>query len=333
MLKLNLPDLFLRLEDLVHTSSDTMRVGVSVDSTNASYSFKYHGQKKGAKINSFLDERSALWYSNVLSSVESEAPNMIDGIVHNDVIKSDIHSTDTHGYSETIFAVSHLVNVYFAPRIKNYQEQSLYSFVSRSEYVKLGYQVLPKQAINLKLIEEHWDDILRIIATIKLKHTTASKIFKRLNSYSKSPLYKALKEFGRIIKSLFILRYYDDLELRQAIEKQLNKSELANKLTRAIRFANEQEFNVATREEQDLVDACRRLIQNAIILWNYMYLSELIANEESGEKRKELIEIIVNGSIMVWQHVNLLGEYNFLSMPKNNAMPFNVPKILALEVA
>ncbi|NOR25238.1 MAG: Tn3 family transposase [Desulforhopalus sp.] len=63
-----------------------------------------------------------------------------------------------------------------------------------------------------------------MIATIKLKETTASDIFRRLNSYSKQyVLYRTVKAFGQIIKSLFILRYLDELELRQAIEKQLNK--------------------------------------------------------------------------------------------------------------
>ena len=66
--------------------------------------------------------------------------------------------------------------------------------------------------------------ILRFVATIKLKQTTASQLFKRLNSYSNQhPLYQALKEFGRIIKTLFILRYIDDVKLRRSIEKQLNK--------------------------------------------------------------------------------------------------------------
>ena len=65
---------------------------------------------------------------------------------------------------------------------------------------------------------------LRFIVTIKLKYSTASQIFKRLSSYAKqNPLYKALKEFGRITKTIFILKYYDDLNLRQEIEKQLNK--------------------------------------------------------------------------------------------------------------
>ena len=39
-----------------------------------------------------------------------------------------------------------------------------------------------------------WDDILRFIATIKLKETTASDIFRRLNSYCKRRLSTVLDE-------------------------------------------------------------------------------------------------------------------------------------------
>jgi|TARA_B100000586_G_scaffold217562_1_gene164587 hypothetical protein len=36
---------------------------------------------------------------------------------------------------------------------------------------------------------------------------------------------------------------------------------------------------------------------------------------------------------MSWRHINLSGEYNFADVAKNNAMSFNLPKIMALEVA
>jgi TnpA family transposase len=79
------------------------------------------------------------------------------------------------------------------------------------------------------------------MVTIKLKKSSASQLFSRLSSYAKDiPLYQALKEFGRIMKSHFILTYFDDLELRQRIEKQLNRVELSNKFAKAIFFANNQ---------------------------------------------------------------------------------------------
>ena len=59
-----------------------------------------------------------------------------------------------------------------------------------------------------------------LMVAIKLKETTASEIFRRLNSYlQQHALYRALKAFGKIIKSLFILRYINEVELRRAIER------------------------------------------------------------------------------------------------------------------
>ena len=120
---------------------------------------------------------------------------------------------------------------------------------------------MPDAYIDTDLITEHWDASLRFIATIKLKHTTATQLFKRLNSYSKQhTLYRALKEFGKIIKSIFILKYIDDPEFRQSIEKQLNKIESAQKFSKAVSFGHNQEFMQGEKEEQEITAGCRRLI-------------------------------------------------------------------------
>ena len=245
---------------------------------NANYSYKYFGKDQGVTAYNFIDERSLNWHGDVFSSGEKEAHYVIDGLMHNDVVKSDIHSTDTDGYSEVIFGVTHMLGFTFAPRLKNLKRQQIYSFphIKKKDYEEQGFRVLPDGYINVKLIEEHWDDILRFVATIKLKETTASQLFKRLNSYSNQhPLYKALKEFGKIIKSIFILKYLNDVEFRQAIEKQLNKGESSNKFSKAVAFGNNQEFMQGEKVEQEVAEGCRRLIKNAVICWNYMYLSQL----------------------------------------------------------
>jgi TnpA family transposase len=101
------------------------------------------------------------------------------------VIKSDIHSTDTHGYTEIIFGVTYLLGLTFAPRLKQLDRQRLYSFQKRKMYETQNFRILPDAYIDTKLIAENWSDILRFVATIKLKYATASQLFKRLNSYSK----------------------------------------------------------------------------------------------------------------------------------------------------
>lgn len=167
--------------------------------------------------------------------------------------------------------------------------------------------------------------------TIKLKEATASQLFKRLNSYAKQhPLYKALKEFGKIIKSLFMLRYMSDLPLRQAIEKQLNKGELGNRFNRAISFGGNQELRFAEKEEQDIADACRRLIRNAVVCWNYLYLSQQLSQTTPGEQSL-LLDTIKAGSAVAWQHINMHGEYDFSEEKLTDSLGLTDPKLVDLN--
>jgi TnpA family transposase len=116
--------------------------------------------------------------------------------------------------------------------------------------------------------------MLRFIATIKLKEATASQLFKRLNSYSRQhPLYHALKEFGKIPKSDFLYATPTSWNSDKRIEKQLNKGENVNKFARAVSFGNSQEFLYGEKIEQESAEGCWRLIKNAIICWNYLYLT------------------------------------------------------------
>ena len=313
--EMELPNIYRRFQNELHTSSDGQKFAVRCDSLNANYSFKYFGKEQGVCPYTFIDERGMFWHSTVISSADRESAYVIDGLMHNDVIKSDIHSTDTHGYTEAIFAATYLLGFTYAPRIKNLKKQTLYLFKSRKGLDE-NWSLNSSKYVKENVISENWDDILRLICTIKLKETTASDIFKRLNSYSKQhDLYKALKAFWQIIKTSFILRYLDDVELRQSIEKQLNKVELGNKLTRAVAVGSPREFIQGIKEEQEIAEACNRLIKNAIICWNYMYLTKKLKDTESEINKEILLTSIKNHSPISWAHINLLGEYDF-SMEK-----------------
>ena len=258
---------------------------------------------------------------------------VIDGMMHNTIVKSDMHAVDTHGVTPLTFAAMHFLGIFFAPRISRLDERKLSAFLKRKVYQEQGYNLLPDNTINSEIIKEHWEDILRFMATIILKVTPASQLFERLNSYShQHPLYKALKEFGNIIETLFILRYVDEPDIRQTVEKELNKLEHTNKFAKAVFHDNNHEFRQETREEQLIAEGCKRLIENAIILWNYLYLSEKIADTPDGKQRDELLHQIKYSSMASWQHINLLGEYDFSDERVSTITQFHIPKILALKV-
>lgn len=328
---LHVPMLFRSNPHKNHTASDGQKFNLSVDSLNSGHSFKYFGLGRGSTRYTFSDESGRLFYTTVINASEREAAYVIDGLMHQEVIQSDIHSTDTFGYSEIIFALTHLLGFMFAPRIKNFKDQQLYAFEPKKLYRDNGYTLLPVKQINIQIIEEQWEQIVRLVLTIKERRVSASQLLKRLTSYSrKHKLYQALREFGRIIKTRFLLTYIDDVSLRQQIEKQLNKVENANKFSRAVFFGNSGEYFYATKEEQDIASNALRLIQNSIICWNYLYFSNLLAKEKDPEQQSKIVNALKNGSIVHWQHINFYGEYDFTE--KQIEDEFDMEAIKALSV-
>jgi TnpA family transposase len=326
--RLELPTLSRRSPDRLHTSSDGQKFEVRVDSLNANYSYKYFGKGQGVSVYTFRDERNMLWYSLVFSSADRESAYVIDGLMHNEVVKSDIHSTDAFGYSEAIFAISHVLGFSYAPRFKNLKRQRLYIFKSRRSLDRSSWKIKPAGYVDTDLILQYWDEFLRFIATIKLKETTASDLFRRLNSYSKQHgLYQAIKAFGQILKSHFILRVIDDPALRMTIEKVLNGVEHVHRFTRAVSVGNPREFLQAEKLDQEMAEACKRLIKNCIICWNYLYLSQKLADTEDSASREAFVKAVANGSAVSWRHINFLGEYDFSEEKLQDTVGIRPPKL------
>lgn len=332
---LSLPKIYNKNKDQLHTSSDGQKFSVGVPSLHSRYSYKYFGFGKGVSAYSFVDEQNKLFYNTIISTSEREAGYVLDGLMHNEEIESNIHSTDTHGYSEIIFAVCNSLGILFAPRIKNYKNQLLYTFKdeNRKSYLKKNYQILPSKNMHIDevIIAQQWDNILKLLCSIKLKESKASEILGRLSTYSKQhPLYKALKELGRIHKTIFLLRYLSETPLRQEIEKQLNKVELSHQFAKAVFFGNNQEFKVGTKEEQEIALSCRHVIQNSIILWNYLFISDKISKSKTKDEHSKILKKLQHSSVMTWQHINLHGEYDF--DVSNNNSGFDMEAILSLEI-
>jgi len=131
---------------------------------------------------------------------------------------------------------------------------------------------------------------------------------------------------------MYLLQYIDDVTLRQAIEKQLNKLESANRFAKAVFYGNNQEFQQETKGEQLIAEGCKRLIENAILCWNYLYISQKIADTMSEEERSMLLKRIKQSSIIAWGHINLHGEYDFSEEKLKPTIPFSLPKIYELQV-
>jgi len=60
-----------------------------------------------------------------------------------------------------------------------------------------------------------------------------------------------------------------------------------------------------------MAEACKRLIKNCIICWNYLYLSQRLEEVKDTASPEAFLDAAAHGSVVAWQHLNLLGEYDF----------------------
>ena len=78
----------------------------------------------------------------------------------------------------------------------------------------------------MKRIAAHWDDLLRLGATIHEGAVLPSLLLTKLQAFPRqNALAGALQEYGRLDKTLFILRYLQRPEVRKWVGRQLNKGE------------------------------------------------------------------------------------------------------------
>jgi len=55
-------------------------------------------------------------------------------------------------------------------------------------------------------------------------------------------------------------------------------------------------------------EACKRLIKNCIICWNYLYLSQKLEEIKDTTEREAFLDAVAHGSAAAWRHFNLLGS-------------------------
>lgn len=313
----------------LQTSSDGQKWTIVYESLNANRSFKYGGKDLVLSVYTCTDCRGLFPHSVVISGATREAHYLIDIALKNDVVKSSMHSTDTHGYGEAVFGMTEFLKFSFAPRIKNPGKRVLYSFQNRSHYNKKNYPILPREKIKPQVIKDYWEDVLRVMVSIKLGEVTASQIFKRMNSYSagKNLVYDALREFGRIIKTLYLLRYADSIDLRKAVHKQLNKGEAGNKLDRALAISRK-EYTQVLKDDQEIAEACKRLLKNIVVAWNFMYVSQKLLQCKDPVAHALLIDKVKASSMLAWEHFVFHGEYDFSDQTLRDSQNFDFESMM-----
>lgn len=292
------------------SSSDGMRMQLGVSSLHADAN-PHYGTGKGATIYRFTSDQFSSYYTKIIHTNSRDAIHVLDGLLHHETdLNIEEHYTDTAGYTDQIFGLTHLLGFKFAPRIRDLSDSKLFTIDKASEYPKL--EAILRGQINTKVIKENYEDVLRLAHSIREGTVSASLIMGKLGSYSRqNSLASALREMGRIEKTIFILNYISDESLRRKIQRGLNKGEAMNGLARAIFFGKKGELRERTIQHQLQRASALNIIINAISIWNTLHLTKAVEYQKQASSFNE--ELLHHMSPLGWEHINLLGEYHFNS--------------------
>jgi TnpA family transposase len=165
------------------SSSDGMRVPVGVSSLHAD-SNPHYGTGKGTTIYRFTSDQFSSFYAKVINTNARDAVHVIDGLLHHESdLSIEEHYTDTAGYTDQVFGLSHLLGFRFAPRLRDISDAKLYTISSPNDFPDI--KGILRGKINTKVIKENFDDVLRLAHSIREETVSGSLMMGKLGSYSR----------------------------------------------------------------------------------------------------------------------------------------------------
>jgi TnpA family transposase len=286
----------------------TTRQGEAMNLINAKY-----GNDPGIKAYTHVSDQFGPFATQKIPATVSEAPYILDGLLTNDAGKRVKEQyADTGGFTDHTFALSSLLGFAFVPRIRDLPSKRLYVFDPAT--VPKNLRGLMGGKVRENVIRENWTDILRVAVTMETGAMPPSQIMRTLASYPRqNALAVALREIGRIERTLFIARWLTDSDLQRRAQIGLNKGEAHHALKNALRIGRQGEIRDRSSQAQEYRIAGLNLLAAIIIYWNTKKLGKIISKRrQAGIYEPE--NLLPHVSPLGWGHILITGEYRW---PKN----------------
>lgn len=199
------------------SSSDAQRFGIRASSLLASYYPRYYGYyQKAIGIYTHVSDQYSVFSTKVISCTPREALYVLDGLLENNtILQVKKHTTDTHGYTEIIFALCHLLGYEFMPRIRDLKDQQLYR-AQKAPDRSVDYGVftpLLNKTADLDIVVEQWEAMMHVALSLKKRTAPAHQQLPlrplvqgvhESGPHSQNPVHSALSHPTRITQDCTI---------------------------------------------------------------------------------------------------------------------------------
>ncbi len=294
-------------------SADGMRFVVPVRSLHSAPNPKYFNQGRGVTwYNLLSNQRTGLNDVTVPGTLRDSL--ILLGVVleQQTELKPTRIMTDTGAYSDIVFGLFRLLGYRFSPRLADLGDARFWRVDPLADYGRLN--ILAKHRANLERIIPHWDDVLRLVGSLKLGRVPATGIMRTLQVGDKpTRLAQAIAEIGRIDKTIHMLNYIHDESCRRSTLLQLNLTEGRHSLARSVFHGKRGELHQRYREGQEDQLGALGLVLNVLVHWNTIYMDaalDQLKNDNFPVNEEDEVRL----SPFAKAHFNMLGRYSF-SMP------------------
>ena len=243
-----------------------------------------------------------------------EAVYILDGLTKNTSdIQPDIMHGDTQAQSAPVYGLAFLLGIKLMPRIRNWKDLKWFRPTAREVYQHID-DLFTKDAIDWNLIACHLPDMLQVAQSIRAGRISPSTILRKLGTASrKNKLYFAFRELGRVVRTVFLLEYISNDELRRIIQAAQNKCEGFNKFAKWAYFGSDTiEANV--RENQLKTIKYNHLVANLLIFHNCHTMTQAL-KELEAEGMQLTPELLATFSPYRTHHTNRFGMYELRERP------------------
>src|SRR5699024_2452288 len=209
------------------------------------------------------------------------------------IVPSALHSFPTRRSSD-LFGLFDLLGMRFCPRMPDIADARHYQLRGDDgHYPNLASRLTGR--VNLSFIQEGWDELLRVAGSLKLGYVTASLLISKLQEYPRqNRITRLLKEYGRLAKTLHLLRYLKTEAYRRRSGRQRNKGERLHGLRSWLMFGDDGHIRRKQKEAQSCQACCLNLMTNVIVTWNTLYMQAALrqiseeGREITSEQRQRL---------------------------------------------
>ncbi|MER6599727.1 Tn3 family transposase [Streptomyces parvus] len=302
-------------------SVDGLRFVVPKRTIHAGPSPKYYHFKRGITWLNAVNDQVAGIGQMVVPGTPRDSLHILDTLLNLDAgARPEMVATDNASYSDMVFGLFSMLGYNFSPRFKDLADQRFW----RAELPGVetgGYgplESLARNKVNLNKVVTHWPDMLRVTGSLVTGQVRAYDLLRMFGREGRpTPLGQAFAEYGRIGKTLHLLRVVDPVDdtYRRQMNRQLTVQESRHKLARDICHGKRGQIMQAYRTGQEDQLGALGLVLNAVVLWTTRYMDaaveELRALPPADREHAVLDEDVARLSPLKHANLNVLGRYSF----------------------